>query len=135
MEPEARQVITDSLHKNYIDHAEYRTAEISKRCVRMIHDLFNGPEGQDAPGTACAGSSEAVMLGALSMKWNWKNRQRRPARTRPGPTLVYGSDVHVVWDKFCCYFDVEPRNIPFRKGKTVIGADDFREPSTRTRSG
>ena len=60
MEPEARQLIADSLHKNYIDHAEYpRTAEISKRCVRMIHNLFNGPEGQDSPGTACAGSSEA----------------------------------------------------------------------------
>ena len=72
MEPEARLLIADSLHKNYIDHAEYpRTAEISKRCVRIIHDLFNGPEGQDSPGTACAGSSEAVMLGALSMKWNW----------------------------------------------------------------
>ena len=69
MEPEARLLIDDSLHKNYIDHAEYpRTAEISRRCVRMIHDLFNGPEGQDSPGTACAGSSEAVMLGALSMK-------------------------------------------------------------------
>ena len=77
MEPEARQLIGDTLHKNYIDHAEYpRTAEISKRCVRMIHDLFNGPDGQEAPGTACAGSSEAVMLGALSMKWNWKKCDR-----------------------------------------------------------
>ncbi|MCB0870779.1 MAG: glutamate decarboxylase [Solirubrobacterales bacterium] len=128
MEPEARQVITDSLHKNYIDHAEYpRTAEISKRCVRMIHDLFNGPEGQDAPGTACAGSSEAVMLGALSMKWNWKNRQEKAGKDTTRPNLVYGSDVHVVWDKFCRYFDVEPRNIPIPKGKTVMGPDDFRE--------
>src|SRR4051794_4760090 len=43
MEPQARQVIEENLHRNYIDHAEYpRTAEISKRCVRMIHDLFNG---------------------------------------------------------------------------------------------
>ena len=128
MEPEARQVIQDSLHKNYIDHAEYpRTAEISKRCVRMIHDLFNGPEGQDSPGTACAGSSEAVMLGALSMKWNWKNRQEKAGKDTTRPNLVYGSDVHVVWDKFCRYFDVEPRNIPIPKGKTVMGPDDFRE--------
>ncbi|MDQ5893998.1 MAG: glutamate decarboxylase [Actinomycetota bacterium] len=128
MEPEARLVIQDSLHKNYIDHAEYpRTAEISKRCVRMIHDLFNGPEGQDAPGTACAGSSEAVMLGALSMKWNWKNRQKKAGKDTTRPNLVYGSDVHVVWDKFCRYFDVEPRNIPIPKGKTVMGPDDFRE--------
>lgn len=128
MEPEARLLIADSLHKNYIDHAEYpRTAEISKRCVRMIHDLFNGPEGQDSPGTACAGSSEAVMLGALSMKWNWKNRQTKAGKATDRPNLVYGSDVHVVWDKFCRYFDVEPRNIPIPKGKTVMGPDDFRE--------
>ena len=34
MDPEARAVISDNLHRNYIDHAEYpRTAEISKRCV------------------------------------------------------------------------------------------------------
>ncbi|MCB8914873.1 MAG: glutamate decarboxylase [Thermoleophilales bacterium] len=128
MEPEARQLIGDTLHKNYIDHAEYpRTAEISKRCVRMIHDLFNGPDGQEAPGTACAGSSEAVMLGALSMKWNWKNRQKKAGKDITQPNLVYGSDVHVVWDKFCRYFDVEPRNIPIPKGKTVMGPDDFRE--------
>ncbi|HTU13776.1 MAG TPA: glutamate decarboxylase [Solirubrobacterales bacterium] len=128
MEPEARLLIDDSLHKNYIDHAEYpRTAEISKRCVRMIHHLFNGPEGQDSPGTACAGSSEAVMLGALSMKWNWKNRRKKAGKPTDRPNLVYGSDVHVVWDKFCRYFDVEPRNIPIRKGETVMGPDDFRE--------
>ncbi|MCB0863363.1 MAG: glutamate decarboxylase [Solirubrobacterales bacterium] len=128
MEPEARQLIGDTLHKNYIDHAEYpRTAEISKRCVRMIHDLFNGPDGQEAPGTACAGSSEAVMLGALSMKWNWKNRRKKAGKDITQPNLVYGSDVHVVWDKFCRYFDVEPRNIPIPKGKTVMGPDDFRE--------
>lgn len=128
MEPEAKQLIQDSLHKNYIDHAEYpRTAEISKRCVRMMHGLFNGPEGQDSPGTACAGSSEAVMLGALSMKWNWKNRQVKAGKATDRPNLVYGSDVHVVWDKFCRYFDVEPRNIPIPKGKTVMGPNDFRE--------
>jgi len=126
MEPEAEQVIVENLHRNYIDHAEYpRTAEISKRCVRMIHDLFNGPEGQDSPGTACAGSSEAVMLGALSMKWNWKNRQKKAGKSDASPNLVYGSDVHVVWDKFCRYFDVEPREIPVPKGKTTVGPEEF----------
>src|ERR671931_1832540 len=41
MEPEARAVIAANLHRNFIDHAEYtRTAEIAKRCVRMLHSLF-----------------------------------------------------------------------------------------------
>ncbi len=128
MDPEARAVISDNLHRNYIDHAEYpRTAEISKRCVRMIHDLFNGPEGQDSPGTACAGSSEAVMLGALSMKWNWKKRRKDAGKSDATPNLVYGADVHVVWDKFCRYFDVEPREVPVPKGKTTMEAEDFRD--------
>lgn len=125
MEPEARMVIAENLHRNYIDHAEYpRTAKISKRCVRMIHDLFNGPEGQDSPGTACAGSSEAVMLGALSMKWNWKKRRKDAGKSDATPNLVYGADVHVVWDKFCRYFDVEPRIVPLQEHKYTIGPED-----------
>src|SRR5271166_184422 len=44
MEPEAEQVIKESLRVNFIDHAEYpRSAEIEQRCIRMIADLFNAP--------------------------------------------------------------------------------------------
>jgi glutamate decarboxylase len=126
MEPEARAVIDANLHRNYIDHAEYpRTAEISRRCVRMLHNLFHGEGDPDAPGAACAGSSEAVMLGALAMKWRWKNRQQKADRSDAKPNLVYGADVHVVWDKFCRYFDVEPRKVDVPKGKTIVGPDEF----------
>jgi glutamate decarboxylase len=122
MEPEARHVILANLHRNYIDHAEYpRTAEVSKRCVRMIHNLFNGPGEPEAPGTACAGSSEAVMLGALAMKWRWKARRKQAGKSDANPNLVYGGDVHVVWDKFCRYFDVEPRKVDVPKGQTTVG--------------
>jgi glutamate decarboxylase len=127
MGPEARQVIDDNLHRNYIDHAEYpRTAEISKRCVRILHDLFHGEGEPDEPGTACAGSSEAVMLGALAMKWRWRKAREKEGKPTENPNLVYGADVHVVWDKFCRYFDVEPRQIPLPKGKTTISADEMR---------
>src|SRR5213076_1549915 len=44
MEPEARRIISDNLHRNFIDHAEYpRTAEIEQRCIRMLADLFHAP--------------------------------------------------------------------------------------------
>lgn len=126
MEPQARQVITENLHRNYIDHAEYpRTAEVSKRCVRMIHDLFNGPEGQDQPGTATVGSSEAVMLGGLTMKWRWKEAQEKAGKSDANPNLVFGADVHVVWEKFCRYFDVEARKVDIPKGATTVGPDDL----------
>ncbi len=87
MEPEAREVIAENLHRNYIDHAEYpQTAEISKRCVRMLHELFHGEGEPDAPGAACAGSSEAVMLGALAMISAGRPRARRPAYRWTAPT-------------------------------------------------
>src|SRR5881296_2326397 len=63
MEPEAQRVIAESLHRNFIDHAEYpRTAEIEQRCIRMLANLFNAPG--DTTGARTQGSSEAIMLGA-----------------------------------------------------------------------
>ncbi|HWO49895.1 MAG TPA: glutamate decarboxylase, partial [Solirubrobacterales bacterium] len=40
------------------------------------------------------------------------------------PNLVFGGDVHVVWEKFCRYFDVEPRIIPLQSHKFTIGPED-----------
>ena len=126
MEPEARELIAANLHRNYIDHAEYpQTAEVSRRCVRMLHDLFHGPGEPDEPGTACAGSSEAVMLGALAMKWRWKAARKAAGKPDAEPNLVYGADVHVVWDKFCRYFDVEPRQVPTPEGRFTVGPEDL----------
>jgi glutamate decarboxylase len=126
MEPEAVEVIAANLHRNFIDHAEYpRTAELAKRCVRMLHGLFHGPGEPDAPGTACAGSSEAVMLGALAMKWRWKAARTAAGKRIDRPNLVYGADVHVVWDKFCRYFETEPRQVPLARGRYTVGADEL----------
>ncbi|MBO0865092.1 MAG: glutamate decarboxylase, partial [Mycobacterium sp.] len=36
------------------------------------------------------------------------------------PNLVMGSNVQVVWEKFCRYFDVEPRYLPMEEGRYVI---------------
>jgi glutamate decarboxylase len=123
MEPEAQSVIADNLHRNYIDHAEYpQTAEIEQRCIRMIGDLFHAPG--EVIGTRTQGSSEAIMLGALSLKWKWRARRERAGKPTDRPNLVFGGDVHVVWEKFCRYFDVEPRIIPLQPDRFTIGPDD-----------
>ena len=66
MEPEARRVIDGNLHRNFIDHEYPRTFEI-----RALHPdaggLFHAPG--ETTGTSTQGSSEAIMLGALSLKW------------------------------------------------------------------
>jgi len=80
MEPEARVVIDENLHRNFIDHAEYPiTAEIEQRCIRMLAELFHAPG--ETTGARTQGSSEAIMLGALSLKWKW--RERREADGKP----------------------------------------------------
>jgi glutamate decarboxylase len=123
MEPEAREIIAANLHRNFIDHAEYpRTAEIEQRCIRMLADLYHAPG--PTTGARTQGSSEAIMLGALSLKWNWRKRQEAAGRPATSPNLVFGGDVHVVWEKFCRYFDVEPRIVPLQPGRYTIGPED-----------
>ncbi len=123
MEPEAQRVIAENLHRNFIDHAEYpQTAEIEQRCIRILADLWHAPG--ETTGARTQGSSEAIMLGALSLKWKWRQRREAAGKPTDRPNLVFGGDVHVVWEKFCRYFDVEPRIVPLQEGKYVIGPED-----------
>jgi len=125
MEPEAQRIIAANLHRNFIDHAEYpRTAEIEQRCIRMLANLYHAPG--ETTGARTQGSSEAIMLGALSLKWNWRKRREAASEPTTSPNLVFGGDVHVVWEKFCRYFDVEPRIVPLAPGKYTIGPEDVR---------
>src|SRR5436309_386661 len=125
MEPEAQRVIAENLHRNFIDHAEYpQTAEIEQRCIRMLADLFHAPG--ETTGARTQGSSEAIMLGALSLKWKWRQRREAAGKPLDHPNLVFGGDVHVVWEKFCRYFDVEPRIVPLQEHKYTIGPEDVK---------
>src|SRR6187200_551291 len=123
MEPEAKRIVSENLHRNFIDHAEYPiSAEIEQRCIRMLADLFHAPG--ETTGARTQGSSEAIMLGALALKWKWRKRREADGKPTDRPNLVFGGDVHVVWEKFCRYFDVEPRIIPLAEHKYTIGPED-----------
>ncbi|HTZ87034.1 MAG TPA: glutamate decarboxylase, partial [Solirubrobacteraceae bacterium] len=123
MEPEADELIRQTLRVNFIDHAEYpQSAEIERRCIRMLADLFHAPG--ETTGARTQGSSEAIMLGALSLKWKWRARRQAAGKEIDRPNMVFGGDVHVVWEKFCRYFDVEPRIVPLKPDKYTIGPED-----------
>ncbi len=123
MEPEANMIVAQNLHRNFIDHAEYpQTAEVERRCVNMLADLFNAPG--ETTGARCQGSSEAIMLAGLAQKWRWRKRREDAGEDTDRPNLVFGGDVHVVWEKLCRYFDIEPRIVPLEPEKYVIGPDD-----------
>ena len=110
MEPQARQLMSDCVDKNMIDKDEYpQTAELERRCVAMLADLWHAPSGEQATGCSTTGSSEACMLAGLALKRRWAARVAD--RTRR-PNLVMGANVQVCWEKFCRYWDVEPRIVP-----------------------
>jgi glutamate decarboxylase len=126
MEPEAKQLMTETLSKNFIDADEYpQTVEIEHRCVNIIADLFHADcsEG-NAVGTSTVGSSEAIHLCGLALKVNWRNRRKAAGLPYGSPNIVMGSNVQVVWEKFVRYFDVEPRYVDMVAGRSVIGVDE-----------
>ncbi|WNI24089.1 glutamate decarboxylase [Streptomyces sp. ITFR-16] len=113
MEPQAGVLMSECRDKNMIDKDEYpRTAELERRCVAMLADLWNAPDPSAAVGCSTTGSSEACMLAALALKrrWSKRNADRYPATARPN--LVMGINVQVCWEKFCNFWEVEPRLVP-----------------------
>jgi glutamate decarboxylase len=119
MEPQADKLMAESFDKNMIDKDEYpQTAEIERRCISMVANLFNAPG--PAVGASTIGSSEAVMLAGLAMKWRWRTRRGIGAADAQRPNLVLGTNVQVVWEKFCKYWDVEPRYLPMAPGRYAI---------------
>ncbi len=111
MEPEAKQLIMDTLDKNMIDKDEYpQTAEIENRCVNILSRLWNCKDKQTM-GCSTIGSSEACMLGGMALKWKWKEKMKKMNKPTNKPNLVMGMNVQVCWEKFCKYWDIEPRYV------------------------
>ena len=117
--------MAETADKNMIDKDEYpQTAQIESRCVNMLADLWSSPEHEQATGCSTTGSSEACMLAGLAMKWRWRKRAADAGRPTDKPNLVMGANVQVCWEKFCRYWDVEPRRVPIEAGRYHLGADE-----------
>ncbi|HET6508026.1 MAG TPA: glutamate decarboxylase [Baekduia sp.] len=124
MPPKAAELLAATADKNMIDKDEYpQTAELEKRCVNILGDLWNAPGEGDAVGTSTTGSSEAAMLGGMALKWRWRARRRAEGKSTDKPNLVMGANVQVCWDKFCRYWDVEPRLVPMEGERFHLDAE------------
>jgi glutamate decarboxylase len=118
MEPQAEQLMTECLSKNMIDKDEYpQTAELESRCVNILADLWHAPADGAATGCSTTGSSEACMLGGMALLWRWRERRRAVGADASRPNLVMGANVQVCWEKFCRYWEVEPRKVPMEPGR------------------
>ncbi|HYA44440.1 MAG TPA: glutamate decarboxylase [Acidimicrobiales bacterium] len=125
MEPEADRLMAESFGRNYVDADEYpQTTEIQNRCVNMLARLFHAPEHEPAVGCATVGSSEAIHLAGLAMKWRWRARRAAEGKPGPAPNIVMGANVQVCWEKFARYFEVEPRYVPLAADRYVIGVEE-----------
>ncbi|MGH9029591.1 MAG: glutamate decarboxylase [Acidimicrobiales bacterium] len=128
MDPQAERLMAECSAKNMIDKDEYpQTAELEHRCVCILADLWHAPRSSRATGCSTTGSSEAAMLAGMAMKWRWRSAREKTssgAAGSPGrPNLVMGSNVQVCWEKFCRYWEVEPRLVPVGPVATHLTAE------------
>ena len=123
-EPEVHQLMDDCIDKNMVDKDEYpQTAEIEQRCVRMLADLWNGPDANAGVGCSTTGSSEAAMLGGLAMKRRWEARRKSENKPIDKPNLITGP-VQICWHKFARYWDIEHREIPMENGRFLMTPEE-----------
>jgi glutamate decarboxylase len=126
-EPQVHQLMDISINKNLIDKDEYpQSAELERRCVQMLADLWNAPESGQAVGCSAVGSSEACMLGGMAAKWRWRAKRRAEGKPTDTPNMVCGP-VQVVWHKFARYWDIEMREIPMAPGRYAMDVEQMLE--------
>ncbi|MCF8588644.1 glutamate decarboxylase [Gordonia sp. HY285] len=126
MDKEAKLLYAQTVDKNMIDKDEYpATAEIEDRCWRILGNLWHNPDVEQAIGTSTIGSSEACMLGGLALKRRWQGRRKAEGKSTESPNIVLSTAVQVCWEKFCNYFEVEPRWVPITEDHLFLDGHDL----------
>ena len=128
MDEHADKIMAASADKNMIDKDEYpATAAIESRCATIMAHLWNAPSPTTTIGVSTVGSSEACMLGGLALKRRWQHDRKAAGKDVSQPNLVMSSAVQVVWEKFCNYWDVEPRYVPVTDEHPTLDASNVTE--------
>src|ERR687890_557866 len=70
------------------------------------------------------GSSEAAMLGGLALKRRWQQARRAAGESTDRPNMVMGINVQICWEKFCNYFEVEPRYVPMEGNRFHLNGEE-----------
>src|SRR5215472_5034228 len=124
METQATVLMAECADKNMIDKDEYpQTAELERRCVAILADLWHAPDPQTAVGCSTTGSSEACMLAGLALKRRWMQRNAKRYAEGARPNLVMGINVQVCWEKFCNFWEVEARQVPMEGDRYHLDGD------------
>ncbi len=125
VDEQIHELMDKCIDKNMIDKDEYpQTAEIEKRCVQILADLWHSPESRTTIGCSTVGSSEAAMLGGLALKWKWRQKRQKEGKPTDKPNIVTGP-VQICWHKFARYFDVEIREVPMEHGRLLMTPEEM----------
>ena len=138
---ECRELMIENLNKNLVDTSQYgHSSEIQDRCINILANLFHAPHPHDddddkdddrlgaAVGTATVGSSEAIMLAGLALKWRWRVQRaakegKKLEEINDRCNLIFSSAVHVSVLKLCRYFDIDARMIPLESDCFTLDLD------------
>ncbi len=83
-DPYIRKIMDACIDKNMIDKDEYpQTAEIERRCVQILADLWNSPESKTTIGCSTIGSSEAAMLGGPGHEMEMARKTAERSENQP----------------------------------------------------
>jgi glutamate decarboxylase len=131
IDDECRQLMVENLNKNLVDTSQYaHSSELQDRCVNILANLFHAPSVDQggAVGTATVGSSEAIMLGGLALKWRWRAKQaaeqgKKQEEVTNRCNLIFSAAVHVSVLKLCRYFDIDARIIPLEHDCYTLNID------------
>jgi glutamate decarboxylase len=124
-EPQVHALMDLAINKNLEDKDEYpQTAELERRCVHMMADLWQAKDAANTVGTSTIGSSEACMLAGMAAKRRWRARREAAGKPSDRPNMVCGP-VQVVWHKFARYWDVEMREIPMAPDRYCMDVEQM----------
>ncbi len=126
-EPQVHALMDLAINKNLMDKDEYpQSAEIERRCVHMLADLWNAPGAANTVGASALGSSEACMLAGMAAKWRWRASRKAAGKPFDKPNMVCGP-VQVVWHKFAVYWEIEMREVPMAPGRYCMEPEQMIE--------
>jgi glutamate/tyrosine decarboxylase-like PLP-dependent enzyme len=113
-----------------IDKGAYQqTAELERRCVAMLADLWHAPTPQDATGCSAIGSSKACMLAGMALHRRWAVRVDDRSR-RPNLALVYPGVGWVLWRDAAALPQERILNVNYLGGNMPTFALDFSRPGS-----